>query len=774
MHFSACALYESPFSADCLLSFDACLTKRSEPTGVGLLDGRLARGASGASGAADAAGEAAGANVAAIANAEVSVVTLAALDEQQDGGAAGGGPALPAAGARVMATTPLAVDVQGDGAGDAELAQARQRLTTLDGLVEATRSSLATLLKRQGESPASDLPNIERSINKATARVTDFLAKQAEAQKALRDLEKLRAQELSSKAEKRAATQPYDIVYRFGFPTTAASDSLLSTKGRWCGPCVTIFPSHDPTSPPRVFPKLQPTEQDIADAIHGKAGSFSALTSMSVVSEDGVALVEQSKDRGVRTVQDEVMGSNKPYLQDGVRLVENKLLSQLEQPVVYCKLDNKPDIAWVATADGVQVVVAIQEVKRAFASPVDGLQQVAAYACAAAAGMYNFGVDWKQILVPMSVCTGIAEVHGAAFMATPSFPVAISTSIVLDLRSSRGAGCAHQHRLRAKQQMERSLQLLDAALGRAPPTPSRSSGYESLAGEEATTWFSPCFSTAHLWPKIGGVSNALWPERQKTMLRMRRVFTRLYGSSACRFVCFPVCWANDALPGPATAGNGVSMLVFPNLKQDGYRSGLPRDVMTAKMYISAVNEAMAALHAAGVIHGDMYISNIMWRMSPDRSAVEVKLIDWDTAFLAEDGLPDAMEKAWKSMCKWCLYKTRSPQVDEAVNLRLLDSFMVDTLKHFCSDDKGLSDEWMKAAGDKSAGQLNHAFARMQCLYVVHKGWPAPNVCRTVLNDKAVMPSSYEDAVSVATAAADGAMQPAHDATPPAKKPRTDD
>jgi len=196
--------------------------------------------------------------------------------------------------------------------------------------------------------------------------------------------------------------------------------------------------------------------------------------------------------------------------------------------------------------------------------------------------------------------------------------------------------------------------------------------------------------------------------------------------------------------------------------------------MTAKMYISAVNEAMAALHAAGVIHGDMYISNIMWRMSPDRSAVEVKLIDWDTAFLAEDGLPDAMEKAWKSMCKWCLYKTRSPQVDEAVNLRLLDSFMVDTLKHFCSDDKGLSDEWMKAAGDKSAGQLNHAFARMQCLYVVHKGWPAPNVCRTVLNDKAVMPSSYEDAVSVATAAADGAMQPAHDATPPAKKPRTDD
>ena len=47
----------------------------------------------------------------------------------------------------------------------------------------------------------------------------------------------------------------------------------------------------------------------------------------------------------------------------------------------------------------------------------------------------------------MSVCTGTVEAHGTAFMATPSFSVAVSMSIVLVLRYSPGAACAHQYML---------------------------------------------------------------------------------------------------------------------------------------------------------------------------------------------------------------------------------------------------------------------------------------------------------------------------------------
>jgi len=573
-----------------------------------------------------------------------------------------------------------------------------------------------------------------------------------------------------------AAPAQADVNYCFEYPTAPASDSLLSTNGRWCGPCVNIFPTHDPTSPPRVFKYLQPSEQDIADVIQRMGGSYRALCNMSVVSVDGVSVLEKSPDRAIRTVQSEVMKSNNAYQLPGVQVRENKPLRILQQPVVYCKLDNKPDIAWVAEVSGKLFVVAVQEVKRAFTSPVNGLQQVATYTCAAAAGMYNAGVDHDKILVPMSVCTGLAEVHGAAFMATPSFPVAVSTSAVLDLRTDQGAARAHLHRSMAKKQMERSLQLLDEASAPGRPTRARSIPAEPGGGADETPWFRPSFAVSQVWPKLGGVSHGLMHGRDVTLLRMGHVFQKLYASPASRFVCFPICFANNVLPPPLTKG-GVSALLFPNLMRDGYRCGLPEDLETARMYISAVKEAMIALHEAGVIHGDMYISNIMWRRFPTSSSVDVKLIDWDTAFLAQDGLPDGMERAWKTTCKWCLYQTRSTQVDDVVNLRLLDSFMVNTLEHFCVEDTYLWREWMKAAGDKPVRNLNSAFRRMQCLYVRHNGWPEPEVCRVVLGSKdeqvAVRSSETAAAATVPAAEDEWAMGSVGDAAraPPAKKSR---
>jgi len=126
---------------------------------------------------------------------------------------------------------------------------------------------------------------------------------------------------------------------------------------------------------------------------------------MSVIFADGKALNESSTSRATRTVQWEVMSSNKPYLLDSVQLVENKTLGFLQQPAVYCKLGGKPDIAWAAKIGGLHHVAAIQEVKQASASPLVGLQQAGVYACAAVAGLYKAGVDLGKILVPMSVCT---------------------------------------------------------------------------------------------------------------------------------------------------------------------------------------------------------------------------------------------------------------------------------------------------------------------------------------------------------------------------------
>jgi len=108
-----------------------------------------------------------------------------------------------------------------------------------------------------------------------------------------------------------------------------------------------------------------------------------------------------------------------------------------------------------------------------------------------------------------------------------------------------------------------------------------------------------------------------------------------------------------------------------------------------------VNEEKPSLHQTGFIDGDMYISNIMWCMSPNHPENFLNLIEWDTAFFAEDGILDLFQKTWECTHRRCLYKTWCSQADEAMNLRLLDAFMLRTLEQFFSHDKELWGEWMK-------------------------------------------------------------------------------
>eukprot|EP00168_Porphyra_purpurea_P009770 TRINITY_DN2397_c0_g1_i14.p4 TRINITY_DN2397_c0_g1~~TRINITY_DN2397_c0_g1_i14.p4 ORF type:complete len:206 (+),score=34.87 TRINITY_DN2397_c0_g1_i14:235-852(+) len=205
------------------------------------------------------------------------------------------------------------------------------------------------------------------------------------------------------------------------------------------------------------------------------------------------------------------------------------------------------------------------------------------------------------------------------------------------------------------------------------------------------------------------------------MARMQRVFRKLYNSSASRSICFTICFTSGICP-PHTEKGVLSALLFPNLQRDGYRCALPTDLPTAKMYVVALRSAMVAIHEAGVIHGDMYISNIMWRLALSRAAVDICIIDWDMAFIAKEGIPDGLQRIWQVTPKWCLYQLPSLERDQAVKLRLLDSFMVDTLAYFCSQDVQRWCEWLTAARDESVGNLNGAYNRLQWLYVHHNGW----------------------------------------------------
>jgi len=84
-------------------------------------------------------------------------------------------------------------------------------------------------------------------------------------------------------------------------------------------------------------------------------------------------------------------------------------------------------------------------------------------------------------------------------------------------------------------------------------------------------------------------------------------------------------------------------IVFDNLKRDPhpYRSGLPLDVARIEPWLAAAELALQKIAAAGVIHVDMYLSNIMWR--EQGSVFHIKLIDWDAAhFMGSALTPDTL------------------------------------------------------------------------------------------------------------------------------------
>ena len=52
----------------------------------------------------------------------------------------------------------------------------------------------------------------------------------------------------------------------------------------------------------------------------------------------------------------------------------------------------------------------------------------------------------------------------------------------------------------------------------------------------------------------------------------------------------------------------------------------------------SVEQAMNAIHSAGVVHLDWYLSNFMWQYKPESGELSVKIIDFDSAHLMSDSL----------------------------------------------------------------------------------------------------------------------------------------
>lgn len=73
-------------------------------------------------------------------------------------------------------------------------------------------------------------------------------------------------------------------------------------------------------------------------------------------------------------------------------------------------------------------------------------------------------------------------------------------------------------------------------------------------------------------------------------------------------------------------------IIYTNLSNFGYNIGAPNlfdDEELFDKYVKALKEAVRQIHDAGVLHCDLYLSNVMWKHNFLTDVVDIKLIDWD-------------------------------------------------------------------------------------------------------------------------------------------------
>lgn len=77
---------------------------------------------------------------------------------------------------------------------------------------------------------------------------------------------------------------------------------------------------------------------------------------------------------------------------------------------------------------------------------------------------------------------------------------------------------------------------------------------------------------------------------------------------------FPLCVISPGAQQPDGVERDHVLLVYPGITLEGFAIGIPDhdDTDTFDMYISALENAVAAVHEAGVVHLD--VSNIMYRV----------------------------------------------------------------------------------------------------------------------------------------------------------------
>ena len=298
----------------------------------------------------------------------------------------------------------------------------------------------------------------------------------------------------------------------------------------------------------------------------------------------------------------------------------------------------------------VRWALGVWEVKGQEASPFVAIRQAGTgYGFGIATFLVGLGIPVDEIVVPVVLYTSVCVQFGAVFVLEPSFPVFTLVSCVFDLSRKEQALDAARHVIKIRHHcIETGLtvekefkKIMKHSDYKEPPKDFLSSMTIALSKKRyflKAVRQSQTDSPPKGFELVGQGQNS-----ESGAYHMIRVYGQLdeaLATSERSSVCFPICFREKG-------GSEPLSLVFEDLKWDNleggpYRVGLPPDGSLWAAWLKSVQDAIDGIHKAGVVHVDLYPSNIMWRRKGNGGSevIEVKLIDFDVAHLNS-------ERQWK-------------------------------------------------------------------------------------------------------------------------------
>ena len=370
----------------------------------------------------------------------------------------------------------------------------------------------------------------------------------------------------------------------------------------------------DPTFQLRVWSLLVPNEEDLFSVAEERAKGLVVLGELGNLLYQG----EDSTD-GVRPMLDSFL--QVPQLSSSG--------SQLNVGGGIVNATSKPDFLWTVHGSPLGVL----EVKGGSSSVLSALRQAAVTATNIAVNLLDRGHSAEEIVVPVAGSTGRLMQFGAVIVLDPSFPTFLPTSHILDLARDGDNALANAYLMKASKWVKvfgatlrphEGAQTVKMAL-------SLSNYHIKKLNEETLKRGLGLFSSSSD-PGVLEVGPGL--------AHMGRVLNKLFAHPSARTIAvFPLSVRSPTKDTKAVE-TGCYWLVYDDLASKGFRIGTPDRLKDSNLYerfLNALRQGISHIHEAGVIHCDLYPSNIMWKAdAAEGEDVEIRIIDWDNAHCIDE------------------------------------------------------------------------------------------------------------------------------------------